>query len=69
MRIIKKILDIKDAVSIRFKRFVMRFYKGNLQIITVFPKGTIVKYGGVPCELLCDTPYYSATFQPKSKNV
>lgn len=35
------------------------------QIITVFPKGTIVKYGGVPCELLQDTPYYSETIQPK----
>ena len=33
------------------------------RVITVFPKGTIVKYDGIPCELLEDTTYYSATFQ------
>ena len=32
------------------------------KIITVFPKGTVVKFEGVPCALLQDTPYYSATF-------
>lgn len=32
-------------------------------VITVFPKGTIVTYNGIPCELLCDTPYYSETFR------
>jgi hypothetical protein len=30
--------------------------------ITYFPKGTVVKFNGIPCELLCDVPYYSATF-------
>jgi hypothetical protein len=33
---------------------------------TAFPKGTIVKYGGVPCELLQDTPYYSKTFSAET---
>jgi hypothetical protein len=30
--------------------------------ITYFPKGTVVKFNGIPCELLSDVPYYSATF-------
>lgn len=30
--------------------------------ITYFKKGTIVKCDGIPCELLSDVPYYSATF-------
>lgn len=33
------------------------------RVVTVFPKGTVVKYGDIPCELLADAPYYSATFQ------
>lgn len=33
------------------------------RVVTVFPKGTIVKFDGIPCELLTDVPYYSATFQ------
>lgn len=33
------------------------------RVVTIFPKGTIVKFDGTPCELLSDVPYYSATFQ------
>lgn len=45
--------------------------QGNREarIITVFPKGTVVSYNGVPCELLCDTPYYSATYSPGTRTV
>lgn len=45
--------------------------QGNREprIITVFPKGTVVSYNGVPCELLCDTPYYSATYSSGTRTV
>ena len=33
---------------------------GNIS--TIFPKGTIVKFDGIPCKLLRDTPFYSETF-------
>lgn len=36
--------------------------------ITVFPKGTIVKFNGIPCQLLQDTPYYSRTFQGRQND-
>lgn len=39
----------------------------NIRVL-VFPKGTIVKYGGIPCELLQDTPYESATIRSQSRN-
>ena len=32
---------------------------------TAFPRGTVVHYNGIPCELLDDTPYYSATIESK----
>ena len=38
---------------------------------TAFPKGTIVKYNGIPCKLLQDTPYYSETYkstQPETQS-
>ena len=35
----------------------------------MFPKGTIVHYGGIPCELLNDTPYESETFRVASRKV
>ncbi|KKL28436.1 hypothetical protein LCGC14_2375170 [marine sediment metagenome] len=38
---------------------------GNIP--TMFPKGTIVKFNGVPCELLQDTPYFSGTFKGKRR--
>ncbi len=31
--------------------------------ILVFPKGTVVKYDGIPCELLDDTPYESGHYR------
>jgi len=34
---------------------------------TAFPKGTIIHYEGIPCELLQDTPYYSETIKGKLK--
>ncbi len=37
--------------------------KKSGEIPTLFPKGTVVKFRGVPCELLQDTPYYSETFK------
>jgi hypothetical protein len=37
--------------------------KKSGEIPTMFPKGTIVKFNGIPCELLQDTPYYSETFK------
>jgi len=33
----------------------------KLNVITVFPKGTIVKFAGIPCELLEEVSYQSAT--------
>lgn len=36
--------------------------------VLVFPKGTIVKFAGIPCELLRDTPYESAHFRSCSEN-
>ena len=41
--------------------------KKSGEIPTFFPKGTIVKYNGIPCELLQDTPYYSETFKGKKE--
>ena len=32
-------------------------------VLPVFPKGTVVVYGGVPCELLESVAFYSATYQ------
>ena len=43
--------------------------KKSGEIPTAFPEGTIVKYNGVPCELLQDTPYYSETFKGKKDKV
>ena len=40
--------------------------RGAKKTVTVFPKGTIVKYYGVPCELLEDCMFYSANFTPLS---
>lgn len=34
--------------------------------VMVFPKGSIVKFDGIPCELLQDTPYESAHFRAKT---
>ncbi len=34
--------------------------------VLVFPKGTVVKFDGIPCELLQDTPYESATIRSRS---
>ena len=39
------------------------------KVVTVFPKGTVVKFNNIPCELLQDTPYYSETFQQLAKKV
>ncbi len=36
--------------------------------VTVFPAGTVVHYKGIPCELLSDTPYYSATIRPAAES-
>ena len=36
---------------------------------TAFPEGTIVKYDGIPCRLLQDTPYYCATFSQRPENL
>jgi len=33
------------------------------KVVLVFPKGTIVKFGGIPCLLLQDTPYESEHYQ------
>jgi len=41
--------------------------KKSAEIPTMFPKGTIVKFNGIPCELLQDTPYYSETFKGRQK--
>lgn len=46
--------------------FLKNLFRRKKKIVTVFPKGTVVKYKGIPCELLQDTPYYSETFRPKS---
>ena len=43
--------------------------KKSGEIPTAFPKGTIIHYRGVPCELLQETPYYSETFRGKQKRV
>lgn len=45
-------------------KLLMNIFKrnNNSMKITVFPKGTIVKYNGIPCELLQDVAYYSETF-------
>ena len=41
--------------------------KKSGEIPTAFPKGTIVHYKGIPCELLQDTPYYSETFKGRKR--
>jgi hypothetical protein len=35
----------------------------GVKLPTAFPRGTIVHYNGIPCELLTDTPYYSETIE------
>ena len=35
----------------------------RVKLPTSFPRGTVVHYNGIPCELLDDTPYYSATIE------
>ena len=35
--------------------------------VLVFPKGTVVKFDGIPCELLQETPYESAYFRAKAE--
>jgi hypothetical protein len=35
----------------------------RVRLPTSFPRGTVVHYNGIPCELLDDTPYYSATIE------
>jgi len=42
--------------------------KKSGEIPTMFPKGTVVKFNSIPCELLQDTPYYSETFKGRQKN-
>ena len=37
------------------------------RVVTVFPKGTVIKYDGLPCELLQDTPYYTETIQRQAE--
>lgn len=39
--------------------------KKTNKVVTVFPKGTVVKYDGLPCELLQDTPYYCETINAR----
>ena len=36
--------------------------------ILVFPKGTIVKFDGLPCKLLQDTNYECKTIRVRSRN-
>ncbi len=43
------------------------FRRRPMRVVTAFPAGTIVKYNGIPCELLEDTPYYSATYRPTTE--
>lgn len=39
------------------------------ETVLVFPKGTVVKFDGIPCLLLQDTPYESEHFrQNRNKN-
>jgi hypothetical protein len=35
------------------------------EIILIFPKGTVVKFDGIPCELLHDTAYESNFFRQR----
>ena len=46
-----------------FKRL---FEQKRTKNVLCFPKGTVVKYDGIPCELLKDTPYYSETLIVKN---
>ena len=36
--------------------------------LLIFPKGTVVKMGGIPCELLQDTPFYSEHYLAMMKD-
>lgn len=37
--------------------------------LTYFPKGTVIHYQGIPCELLSDVPYYSETIGSEIKEM
>jgi len=53
-------MKTKRPFWVRVKDFVRR---PPSQVVTVFPRGTVVKYRGLPCELLQDTPYHTETIQ------
>lgn len=57
-------IETWECAKKEYQRKVMGRLKKK-RTVTVFPMGTIVKFDGIPCELLRDTPFYSATFQPR----
>ena len=66
----KETNDAKQETGEGWMRRLVRLLCRRVEskVVTVFPKGTVVKYNGIPCELLRDTPYYSETFKPNEKS-
>lgn len=57
------------------KKFFMKIFwnsdgrkSNDSNRVLVFPKGAIVKFDGLPCELLQDTAYECETIRARSRN-
>ena len=59
----KLIAKLKEVVGLRNRDRGNGRIEQGVKLPTAFPRGTVVHYMGVPCELLADVPYYSETLE------
>ena len=60
---LKRMKELIEKTKARIKNRGSFPLQRGVMLPTAFPRGTIVHYMGVSCELLEDVPYYSETLE------